>query len=158
MRLFQLVTLAITVLLPLAAASQALTSDQVPALVKQAFERKFPAVKAAAWKLKSDKNYEAEFTVKGIERAVKFDAAGKWLETETAISHSKVPKAVRKAADNQFSGYKVTETQSLQRWNEDSLAYELHFENATELVKAQFSADGTVLSKSSKPKPDKAKQ
>jgi hypothetical protein len=148
-----------TGLLCLAAPAQVLTADQVPAAVKQAFQARFPAVKAAGWKVKSDKNYEAEFTVKGTEIAAKFDSAGKWLETESAISRSQVPKAVRTAVAKQFKGYKVVETQTVQRRNEERLIYELHLENTKEIVKAQLSADGTVLTQSAKPKPDKpAKQ
>jgi hypothetical protein len=116
---------------------------------------KFPTVKRAEWKIKSDKNYEAEFSLKGTEIAAKFDSAGKWLETESAISRSKVPKAVRKTVDRGFKGYKVIERQSVQRWNEKPLTYELHLGNAREIVKAQFAGDGSILSQSAKPKPEK---
>src|SRR6266567_4056088 len=84
-----------TVCLGSVASAQVLTADQVPSAVKQGFQVKFPTVKLAEWKLKSDKNYEAEFTLKKTEIAAKFDSTGKWLETESAISRSKVPKAVR---------------------------------------------------------------
>jgi hypothetical protein len=145
--------IAITMFLSLVASAQSLTPEQVPDVVKQGFQAKFPAVKRAEWKIKSDKNYEAEFTLKGTEIAAKFDSTGKWLETESAISSSKVPKAVRDTAAKTFKGYKVIERQSVQRWNEEPLIYELHLENAKEIVKAQFAADGSVLNQSAKPKP-----
>jgi hypothetical protein len=151
----QILLLIATVLLSSASPAQVLTPDQVPSVVKQAFQARFSAVKAVAWKLKPDKNYEAEFTLKGTEIAAKFDSAGKWLETESAISRSQVAKALRTAVANQFAGYKVAETQAVQRWNEERLIYELHLENAKEIVKAQFSADGTVLNQSVKPKSDR---
>jgi hypothetical protein len=56
------------------------------------------------WKIKADKSCEAEFTLKGTGIAAKFDPTGRWLETETAISQSKLPKAVRTAAGKQFKG------------------------------------------------------
>ena len=149
--------LIVTTFLSLAAPAQVLTMDQVPAPIKQAFQAKFPAVKQAEWKLKADKNYEAEFTLKGTGIAAKFDPVGKWLETESAILPSKVPKPVRTTVEKQFKGYKVVETQNLQRWNEKPLIYELHLENAKEVVKAQFSADGMILNQSAKPKTDKTK-
>jgi hypothetical protein len=77
------------------------------------------------------------------------------LETESAISRSKVPKAVRNTVDRQFNGYKVIERQSVQRRNEQKLIYELHLENAKEVVKTQFSNDGLLLNQSSKPKSEK---
>jgi hypothetical protein len=47
----------------------------------------------------------------------------------------------------------VIETQSVERWNEQNLIYELHFENAIEIAKAQFSSEGAILSQSAKVKP-----
>jgi hypothetical protein len=153
MKLRLIGTLLATLLFCLVSPAQVLTADQVPAAVKQAMQTRFPDVKRAEWKLKSDKNYEAEFTRRGTGIAAKFDPAGKWLETESAISRSKVPKAVRGTVDRQFKGYKIVETQTVQRCNQDQLIYELHLENAKEVVKAQFSADGALLNRSAKPKP-----
>jgi hypothetical protein len=51
----------------------------------------FPAVKTAEWKLKSDKNYDAEFVLQGIDSAAKFSASGKWLESEYAIRRPACP-------------------------------------------------------------------
>ena len=150
-------TLFSTLVLCPASPAQVLTADQVPAAVKQAMRTKFPDVKSAEWKLKSDKNYEAEFSRKGTSIAAKFDAAGKWLETESAIPRSKLPKAVRATVDKQFKGYKVVETQTLQRCNEDKPIYELHLENAKEVVKAQFSGAGSVLKQSAKARTSPAK-
>jgi hypothetical protein len=141
----------------LSTSAQVLTADQVPAAVRQAMHDRFSDVTNIEWKLKSDKNYEAEFTRKGTTIAAKFDPTGKWLETESAISRSKVPKAVRRAAEAQFKGYKIVETQTVQRCNEAQLIYELHFENAKEVAKAQFSAEGALLTHSAKPKPPPAK-
>jgi hypothetical protein len=140
------------------APAQTLTASQVPAAVQHGFQAKFPTVKLAEWKLKSDKNYEAEFTLKGTDIAAKFDSTGKWLETESAIPLSQVPQAVRDALAARFKGYKVVETQTLQRWNESAPVYEMHVENARETVKAQFDAGGAILNQSAKPKADKGKK
>ena len=128
------------------------SADQVPVAVRQALQVKFPAAKAPEWKIKSQTIYEAEFTLKGIETTVMFDSTGKWLETETAIDPAQVPKAVSDAAAKQFKGYKVIETQSLERWDAQQLIYELHFENAKQIVKAQLSSEGAILTQSVKVK------
>lgn len=128
------------------------STDQVPDAVKQALQLKFPNVKAAEWKIKPDKIYEAEFIREGSEITVMFDATGKWLETESAIDPAKIPQLVSDAAARQFKGYKVIETQSVIRWNEPNLIYELHFQNAKEIAKAQFSSQGAILSQSAKVK------
>ncbi len=139
---------------PAQKTSKAIASaDQVPDAVKQAFQVRFPTVKLAEWKIKSDKIYEAEFTLKGTEITVMFDSTGNWLETESAIDPAKVPKVVSAAAAKQFKGYKVIETQSVERLDEQHLIYELHFENAKDLANAQFSSEGAILSQSAKGKP-----
>jgi hypothetical protein len=58
--------------------------------VKKGFHHKFPAVKRMQWKIKSDKNYEAEFTLKGLKIAVKIDSTGKWIETGQQLYGSRL--------------------------------------------------------------------
>lgn len=139
------------------ASSQVLAPAQVPAVVTQAFHARFLAVKTVEWKLKSDGNYEAEFTEKGTDYAVKFNPAGEWLESEYAIPRSAVPKPVLDLVASKFKGYRITEIQQLQRRNDERPVYELHLENAKEIVKIQCSADAAILSQSSKPQPGKGK-
>ena len=62
MKSLHAITLVVMMSLCADGRAQSLTPDQVPAAVKDAFHTRFPAVKSAAWKLKPDKNYEAEFT------------------------------------------------------------------------------------------------
>lgn len=131
----------------------ALSVAQVPDAVKRTFHEKFPTVQTPGWSLKTDHNYEAEFTVQQVEMAVKFDPSGKWLETETTIQLSAVPQAVQNTVAAQFKDYKIVETQSMQRANEQRLIYELHLDNGKQIVKAQFSAEGAILAQSAKPKP-----
>ena len=132
--------------------AQVLSADQVPAQVKRAFQTKFPAVKKPEWKIKSDKNYEAEFMRAGAEVTVKFDTAGKWLETETQIAQARLTKAVRDVLANRFSGYKLIETQSVELWNDPGAIYEVHLDNQSEILKIQLYANGNILSKSATPK------
>ena len=138
--------------------SKARSLDQLPVGIRQAFQARFPNAKDPEWKIKSDQNYEAEFTLQGTEIAAKFDSTGKWLETESAIPPAKLPQAVRDIAASQFQAYKVVETQSVERWNDARQIYELHFESAAQIVKAQFNADGTILNQSAKPRLNKAKE
>ncbi len=130
---------------------QDLPASKVPAAVQQAFHAKFPTVKQVAWKLKAP-TYDAEFLVKGLEVTVKFDADGKWVETESAIPRTKVPTAVNQAIAKQFAAYKVIETQDMQRVDDARLRYEIHLEDAKEVLKVMFYADGTIISQSAKPK------
>jgi Putative beta-lactamase-inhibitor-like, PepSY-like len=98
--------LIVTLLLSKTVLSQVVIVDQVPPAVKKVFQSKFPAVNRVEWKIKSFANYEAEFTLKGTDIAVKFDSTGKWLEAESAASWSMVPSAVKDTFTEWFKGYK----------------------------------------------------
>lgn len=135
-----------------AALAQVVTADKVPAPVKQALQNKFPGVKNVEWKIAKDKNLEAEFTLKGVAATVKFDPAGKWLETETQIPLAQVPKPAVDALAKKFKSYKIVETQSLQLYNDPKTTYEIHLDNSKEILKVLLSADGTILTQSAKPK------
>lgn len=139
--------------LPIGGAyGQTLPADKVPAKVRDAFRSKFPGVDKVEWKLKNDKNYEAEFTLKDVELAAKFDETGKWLETEAAIEQSALPKEVLARIAGEYKDYKVIETQKVERANDKPMLFEVHLENAAEVLKVQLEKNGTIASKSAKPK------
>jgi len=139
------------------ALAQVLTVNEVPPVVKNSFRNRFPGVKRVEWKFKYNRNYEAGFMLKGKEIAVKFDSTGKWLETESAASRASVPSEVLDTIAQHFKGYKVVEIQTVQSWNDQHVVWEIHLEGANEIVKAQFNGNGTIISRSAKPKSDKKK-
>lgn len=147
-----LLTFIFTAFFTTIARCQVVTELKVPPPVIKAFQAKYASVKKVEWKVKTDKSYEAEFTVKGTDIAEKFDSTGKWLETETATPRSGIPPAVRDTIAKQFKRYKIIEVQTVQRWNEPQLVWEIHLEGAKEIVKAQFNGMGTIISRSTKPK------
>ena len=124
----------------------------MPSVVKESFQAKFPAIKRAQWKIKSDRNYEAEFVFKGIEIAAKFDSTGKWLETESAAIRSRIPSVVLDTISKYFKGYKVVEVQTVHRWDEERVLWEIHLDGVNEIVKAQFDNNGQIINQSTKPK------
>lgn len=134
------------------ALGQPLPADKVPAEVRDAFRAKFPGADKVEWKLKSDKNYEAEFKLKAVEVAAKFDDKGKWLETETAIEQSALPKEVLAAVAKEYKGYKIIETQKVERAGDKPMLFEVHLENADEVLKVQLDGNGTVASNTTKRK------
>jgi hypothetical protein len=149
--------LLLSLLLPGTALAQVIKPDQVPAAVKKGLQEKFPTAKRVEWKLKTDRNYEAEFILKGTDIALKIDSTGKWLETESAAPRSKVPPVVKDTIARRFKGYKIVEVQTVQRWNEQQVVWEIHLENANEIVKAQFDGKGAIISRSAKPRSGKEK-
>ncbi len=70
-----------------------ITEKEVPAAAMSTFKKKYPNQKVEKWEMKAG-NYEADFTMDGkfCEFAMKPD--GTWIESETKIEKSGVPKAV----------------------------------------------------------------
>jgi hypothetical protein len=149
-RILGFVILSVALAIP--AAAQRLSADEVPANVKQSFESRFQRIKRVEWKLKADQNYEAEFKLRGADVAAKFDSTGKWLETETTITRSDLTSAVRATLMRDFRGYRIIESQKLERCDDKENLFEVHVENAKEILKLQFFGNGTLFSKSDKQK------
>ena len=142
--------LPFSLLLSGTALTQIITVNQLPPAVKESFQIKFPSIKRAQWKIKSDRNYEAEFAFRGMEIAAKFDSSGKWLETESAEFRSVVPAAVLDSIAEYFRGDKIIEIQTVHRWNEARVLWEIHLEGPNKIVKAQLDNSGTIISQSAK--------
>lgn len=127
--------------------SQKLTDNQVPVVVKKGIKNKFPNTGKVEWKLKTDKNYEAEFKLNRIEIAVKFDSSGKWLETESEIKESQLPSAVRNVIAKDYLNYKIIETQTVEFPDGKEKLYEIHIKKGKEVVKLLLSGGGKTIDK-----------
>ena len=138
--------------LAVAAAAQQLSADKLPANVTRSFESRFQRIRRVEWKLKNDQNYEAEFKLRGVEVAAKFDSTGKWLETETTITQSDLTRAVRATIVRDFRVYRIAESQKLERCDDKENLFEVHVENAKEILKLQFTGNGKLYSRSAKQK------
>ncbi|MBV9961566.1 MAG: PepSY-like domain-containing protein [Parafilimonas sp.] len=84
------------------------SAQNVPSAVKTAFEKNFPNTTVKKWD-KEDGNYEANFSKDGKTMSATFDAAGKWLETETDINVSELPKAVADYVQTNYKGASIKE-------------------------------------------------
>ena len=146
---------AVMACFPGAGGAQTLPADRVPPAVRQSFETRFPGAQEVEWELESDKNYEAEFELNGAETTARFDASGKWLETEAVVRRSRLPQPVNAAIVKAFPQYRISGARSLAAWNSPDVIYEIHVENAREIVEVQFAADGRLLNRSAKSKPAK---
>jgi hypothetical protein len=134
--------------------AQQLSAGKVPASVRESCQSKFEGVRKVEWKLKSDQTYEAEFKLNGVEIAAKFDSTGKWLETETTLEQSKLTREVRATISKEYKGYRIIETQKVEHFDDKRILFEVHLENAKEILKLQFEGNGTLFSKSAKRKKD----
>jgi len=139
------VLLSACLLISLMGYTQKITPDKVPAPVKQAFAKKFPAATNVKYEMEK-KDYEINFKDKGVEMSANFDATGKWLETETGIKLTDIPNEVKASVIKNFAGYKISEVAKVEKPGMEMI-YEMDLKKDKDEYEAQFSLKGEVLNK-----------
>ena len=139
-----IVLLSACMLISLMGYSQKITPDKVPAPVKEAFANKFPTATDVKYEMEK-KDYEINFKDKGVEMSANFDATGKWLETETEIKQSDLPKEVSASVAKNFAGYKISEVAKVEC--DKGICYEMDLKSDKEGYEVQFSPKGDVINK-----------
>ena len=140
-----IILLSACLLISLTGFTQKITPDKVPAPVKQAFAKKFPGATDVKYEMEK-KDYEINFKDKGVEMSANFDATGKWLETETEIKESELPKEVSASVAKNFAGFKISEVAKTET-PDKGLIYEMDLKKDKEGFEVQFSPKGDVLKK-----------
>ncbi len=88
--------------------SQKMKDAEVPAAVKSALQKQFPAAKDVKWD-KEKSQYEASFDLNKTDHSVLFDEAGKIVETEVEIEMNQLPKGVAEYIKANYKGVTVKE-------------------------------------------------
>ena len=73
-----------------------------------------------------------------------FDATGKWLETETKIKQSDLPKEVSASEAKNFTGFWISEIAKVETPDKE-LIYEIEIKKGKERNEIQFSPKGDIL-------------
>ncbi|MEO5642889.1 MAG: hypothetical protein ABIQ40_08905 [Bacteroidia bacterium] len=94
------------------ANAQKLKETEVPAAVKAAMAKQYPAIKDVEWE-KEGANYEAGFDLNKVETSVVITPAGVILETESEIAVSALPKAATDYLVKNLPGKKIKEAAKL---------------------------------------------
>lgn len=121
--------------------AQDLAQKDVPAVVVNAFQQKFPQQSAVEWELKKGL-YEAEFEIKNMDHSVYLDSTGKIVKHKQEIAISELPAAVNASIQKNFSGYKTEDAKKIEAGAKTT--YKVDLEKGTEERKVTFSADGTI--------------
>jgi len=128
---------------------QKLKESEIPTAVKQSFQKQFPTAKSVTWEKEGENEIEAEFKNGSIEQSAEFDKDGRWLSTETEIKESELPAAVRSLIAKDFQGYKISESEKIEKANKE-ISYEVEVEKEKSEYEVNISADGKLISKEEK--------
>ncbi len=92
--------------------AQKIEEKDVPAPVKKAFKKYYPAAKGVKWD-KEKANYEASFDMNKMDHSILMDASGNMLETEEEIAVATLPAAIAAYVKKNYPGKKITEASQI---------------------------------------------
>ena len=131
-------------------------AKDLPAKVKAAFEKKFPAAQKVKWGKENATEWEAEFTMNNTTYSANFNAEGNWLETEYAIGEKDIPAAITKTLAKEFPGYKISVSEISETIK--GKIYEFDLKSGVNKKEVAVNADGTMVKKDAREKEEEEKE
>lgn len=122
--------------------------EKIPAAAKSGFAAKFPTAQKVKWGVEKPGEFEAEFTLNGVETSALVDAKGTLLETEAEIKESELPQAVKATLNKDFAGYKLDEIEKATDVK-GVTTFEMEAAKGKDKLEISFDASGKLLGKES---------
>lgn len=123
--------------------SQDIFQSQVPSLVLNSFQQKFPKASDIEWEMKGNQ-YKAEFETGFFkDHEVWFDEKGEMVKHKEEVSKSDLPDAIQEAIKANFSKYRVDDIEKVTE--KESVIYRIEMKTLTEEVGLVFDENGKVL-------------
>jgi len=79
-------------------------AEKVPATVKESIVKKFPAATSVVYKMEKA-DYKVTFKETAVGMFANFNSKGKWLEAQTSMIESDLPKEVLTSVATNFVGF-----------------------------------------------------
>ncbi len=121
----------------------ACAQKEAPAAVKTAFTQKFAKATDVEWGKENKTEWEAEFKLSGKSYSAIFDLQGNWMETEQPVSQSEIPANIKSQIENNYSGYKVKESEISE--TAKGQVYEFEIVKGGTLKEISFNLDGKQI-------------
>lgn len=128
------------------ASAQDILQSQVPAVVVNSFQQKFPKAKGVDWELKAGL-YEAEFETGlfGTDHEVWIQSNGKIVRHKEELAKNDLPKAVIAKVKKDFPGYRIEDVKKITE--EQKITYAFEVKSRTEEWKLVVDTQGNILGK-----------
>ncbi|WP_181304223.1 hypothetical protein [Rufibacter sp. XAAS-G3-1] len=121
---------------------QRITAGQLPSLVQNSVQVKFPQAERIDWE-KEGQHFEAEFVVAGVEHTVLLDSVGHVLMQKQDITAAQLPPAVSVALKRDFQAYLMDDLEQVEK--QGQVYYQIELENNNEDLKRVYASNGTVV-------------
>lgn len=115
-----------------------------PEAVKKTFKAMYPGENDPDWHVDAHGNYESHFKIKGVKYRADYAADGSWIETETNIKISELPKAIQDEIDHTYFLYAIAEIEKVKHHSKGTF-YDVEFKQKGKNKDIEFRADGTVI-------------
>ncbi|MCS4228009.1 PepSY-like domain-containing protein [Sphingobacterium sp. BIGb0165] len=128
------------------ASAQDILQSQVPAVVVNSFQQKFPKAKGVDWELKAGL-YEAEFETGlfGTDHEVWIQSNGKIVRHKEELAKNDLPKAVIAKVKKDFPGYRIEDVKKITE--EQKITYAFEVKSRTDEWKLVVDTQGNILGK-----------
>jgi len=128
------------------ASAQDIPQSQVPAVVVNSFQQKFPKAKGVDWELKAGL-YEAEFETGlfGTDHEVWIQSNGKIVRHKEELAKNDLPKAVIAKVKKDFPGYRIEDVKKITE--EQKITYAFEVKSRTDEWKLVVDTQGDILGK-----------
>lgn len=123
--------------------SQDLPEKDVPSVVLNAFQTRFPNTTDRDWEKRKD-HYEVEFHMgpTDLDPKARFDASGNLLQFKQDIPAGELPGAVKAVLQAQYSQLKVDEAERVEKGG--TAYYQVELEGKLKKMQLLFTSNGTV--------------
>lgn len=128
------------------ASAQDIPQSQVPAVVVNSFQQKFPKAKGVDWELKAGL-YEAEFETGlfGTDHEVWIQSNGKIVRHKEELAKNDLPKAVIAKVKKDFPGYRIEDVKKITE--EQKITYAFEVKSRADEWKLVVDTQGDILGK-----------
>lgn len=130
--------------------AQKISVENLPQEVVTAFKAKFSIAEKTNWEIDYD-NYQANFVVGKSEFSAKFDKDGKWIETDTYLKPSELPKIIKEALSAKYgelSGYKIDDAIKIEK--EKETIYVMEVTRGENTYDVEFDQEGEMTKEDKK--------
>ena len=111
--------------------------------VQKAFEQKFAKAEKVAWAKENSKEWEAGFTLNGMNVSANFSNAGAWMETESEIPVSELPSKVSGSIKERFPKWEIAGAYKIES-SSKAVTYEADLKYGKKKKEVVLTEDGTV--------------
>jgi len=126
------------------ADAQRIKQKNVPSIVVNALQLKFPKATEADWELVRG-NYKARFEMDDIDHEVWLDYSGRLKKHMRDFDENDLPKAVKSAIQKSFGGFEVHNVERMEEGKK--VHYKMKLEKSPSSFQVVFDEEGRIVKK-----------